>query len=132
MSDPETTYNFEVAEFHTYYVGENEVLVHNTCGNRNPNLDFNEGKSLEKHYNAHGKEMGFESANDYLQGARKFLDDTKASSMQSFTSAQGTYFQYNPVSNEFGIINQYGGISTYFKPAAGNLYWLEQIAKYKL
>ncbi len=31
LEQPETTYNFEVAEFHTYYVGESEVLVHNTC-----------------------------------------------------------------------------------------------------
>ena len=27
----ETTYNFEVADFHTYYVGKSAVLVHNTC-----------------------------------------------------------------------------------------------------
>lgn len=28
-----TTYNFEVADYHTYYVGENGVLVHNAkCG----------------------------------------------------------------------------------------------------
>jgi hypothetical protein len=26
---PETTYNFEVADFHTYYVGEQSVCVHN-------------------------------------------------------------------------------------------------------
>ena len=32
LENPETTYNFEVADFHTYYVGESEVLVHNTCG----------------------------------------------------------------------------------------------------
>lgn len=32
LENPETTYNFEVADFHTYYVGENKVLVHNTCG----------------------------------------------------------------------------------------------------
>ena len=32
--------------------------------------------------------------------------------------------------NEFGIINQYGGISTYFKPDEGIAYWLEQIEKY--
>ena len=31
LTEPETTYNFEVADFHTYYVGESEVLVHNTC-----------------------------------------------------------------------------------------------------
>ena len=28
---PETTYNFEVADFHTYYVTDSKVLVHNTC-----------------------------------------------------------------------------------------------------
>jgi len=31
LSTPEETYNFEVAEYHTYYVGDNGVLVHNTC-----------------------------------------------------------------------------------------------------
>ena len=31
LENPETTYNFEVEEFHTYYVGNTEVLVHNRC-----------------------------------------------------------------------------------------------------
>ena len=31
LSKPQTTYNFEVEDFHTYYVGENEVLTHNKC-----------------------------------------------------------------------------------------------------
>ena len=31
VSDLETTYNFEVADFHTYYVGVNGLLVHNKC-----------------------------------------------------------------------------------------------------
>ena len=31
LESPETTYNFEVADFHTYYIGKNEVLVHNMC-----------------------------------------------------------------------------------------------------
>ena len=31
LSEPQTTYNFEVEDFHTYYVGENEVLTHNKC-----------------------------------------------------------------------------------------------------
>ena len=29
LEEPETTYNFEVADFHTYFVGENSVCVHN-------------------------------------------------------------------------------------------------------
>ena len=28
---PETTYNFEVKDFHTYYVSKEKVLVHNFC-----------------------------------------------------------------------------------------------------
>ena len=31
LSTPETTYNFEVADYHTYYVCESGVLVHNRC-----------------------------------------------------------------------------------------------------
>ena len=33
LETPETTYNFEVADFHTYFVGENPLCVHNAgCG----------------------------------------------------------------------------------------------------
>ena len=32
---PQTTYNFEVADFHTYYVSESNVLVHNSCRAKN-------------------------------------------------------------------------------------------------
>lgn len=31
LESPETTYNFEVEDYHTYYVGEKSVLVHNRC-----------------------------------------------------------------------------------------------------
>ena len=32
LESPVTVYNFEVADFHTYYVGDTGVLVHNKCG----------------------------------------------------------------------------------------------------
>ena len=31
LEEPVTVYNFEVKDFHTYFVGEYGVLVHNTC-----------------------------------------------------------------------------------------------------
>lgn len=31
LEEPVTVYNFEVADFHTYFVGDSGVLVHNTC-----------------------------------------------------------------------------------------------------
>lgn len=36
LATPEVTYNFEVEDFHTYFVGNNPVCVHNAnCGNPN-------------------------------------------------------------------------------------------------
>lgn len=32
LESPVTVYNFEVEGFHTYFVGETSVLVHNSCG----------------------------------------------------------------------------------------------------
>ena len=34
LESPIKVYNFEVEDFHTYFVGENCVLVHNECGGR--------------------------------------------------------------------------------------------------
>ena len=31
LDEPETVYNFQVEDFHTYYVGNNSILVHNKC-----------------------------------------------------------------------------------------------------
>lgn len=31
LESPVTVYNFEVADYHTYYVGDTKVLVHNDC-----------------------------------------------------------------------------------------------------
>lgn len=36
LKSPETTYNFEVEDFHTYYVSESNVLVHNMCKPESP------------------------------------------------------------------------------------------------
>ena len=98
-------------------------------GERKRENDFvnDKGKStLDKHA---GK-RGYESPEDYLNDARNFLEKDPTSTTQSFVSKAGTYFRYDTNTNEFGIINEYGGISTYFKPEEGLTYWLEQIELY--
>ena len=45
----EVTYNFEVEDFHTYYVGENSVLVHNIC--TKANTKKYSAKEISKQYN---------------------------------------------------------------------------------
>lgn len=97
---------------------------------RDPSIDFmnKKGKStLSKHAEKHG----YTSQDTYLYDAREFLDNPNSNNLEYFTSDEGTYFQYDTSTNEFGIINQYGGISTYFKPEEGLQYWLEQIEHYK-
>ncbi|MDD1503502.1 hypothetical protein PVA17_12115 [Lysinibacillus sp. CNPSo 3705] len=98
-------------------------------GDRNPDLDFRNRKgkcTLDKHANDHGNV----SSDKYLHNARDFLEKPPTSTTQTFVSEEGTYFRYDSATNEFGIINKYGGISTYFKPDDKILYWLEQIRKY--
>lgn len=98
-------------------------------GERNPDSDFKNGKgksTLERHADKHG----YVSSDKYLQNARNFLEKPPNSTTQSFVSKEGTYFRYDKATNEFGIINQYGGISTYFKPEDKIVYWLKQIELY--
>ena len=147
VESPETVYNFQVEDYHTYHVGDIGVLVHNKNYengrgvveevveggsnfngqiNRNPELDFVNGKgesALTQHANKHG----YSSPEEYLNSARSFLDKQPTSTTQSFVSSEGTYIRYDTETNEFGIINKYGGISTCFKPENGMAYWLEQI-----
>ena len=98
-------------------------------GTRNPDVDFVNGKGKST-LNKHAGKHGYASPKEYLKDARNFLEKKPTSTIQSFVSNEGTYFRYDTTTNEFGIINKYGGISTYFKPENGMVYWLEQIEKY--
>lgn len=42
-TEPVNVYNFEVENTHNYYVGDNEILVHNTCGLQVVNTAVNTG-----------------------------------------------------------------------------------------
>ena len=46
LTEPVIVYNFEVEDWHTYYVSEDEILVHNTCmmpkGNKSTTPGFDE------------------------------------------------------------------------------------------
>ena len=50
LEKPETKYNFEVEDFHTYYVTECEILVHNKCKE-----NYNWRKTREKYWKEQGK-----------------------------------------------------------------------------
>ena len=64
LEEPVTVYNFEVEDWHTYFVSENNVLVHNTC-----NADF------IKHdiYNDMRNKLGEKGANQFISAMNKGL-----------------------------------------------------------
>ena len=55
LESPVTVYNFEVADFHTYYVGELSVLVHNACKAPTNQITYPGRKSA---FNAAKRELG--------------------------------------------------------------------------
>ena len=59
LKSPETTYNFEVEDFHTYFVSDSNVLVHNKCFNPAENSDYYvkykaEGKTFKAYHQNDG------------------------------------------------------------------------------
>ena len=52
LTESVKVYNFEVEDFHTYYVGKISVLVHNVCmGSRNPKVAEAAKRGRDTHYN---------------------------------------------------------------------------------
>lgn len=98
-------------------------------GTRNPQNDFINGKGESTLKNHAGRHSNL-SPEEYLNSARNFLEKSVTNTTQSFVSEGGSYFRYDFATNEFGIINKYGGISTYFQPKDGIAYWLKQIELY--
>lgn len=60
LENPVKVYNFQVEDYHTYYVGSNGVLVHNSC---------NHGKEWAAKRRAHWKGRASEVGLDSNQGA---------------------------------------------------------------
>ena len=46
LEEPITVYNFEVRDFHTYFVGESGVLVHNMCNGAETNVPSTDSNNV--------------------------------------------------------------------------------------
>ena len=55
LAEAETTYNFEIEDFHTYYVSEKAVLVHNICNKEAEKVAKELGYSKVKGQQSHGQ-----------------------------------------------------------------------------
>lgn len=102
-TEPEDTAQTEVDETHYY---------------------FRNNKLLTQHYEKHGIEMGFDSAESYEEAANDVIHNPDALYKTEAEDGDGVY--YVEATNEFVILSTDGYIRTYFLPSGGIDYFNRQ------
>ena len=111
------------------YKGDAETTTTTTVaetGKQNdeePEYRFYNKSLLEQHYEKHGIEMGFESAEEYEAAASKVVTNKK--SLHKIEE-DGDDVYYLEETNEFVIVSTTGYIRTYFYPSDGLDYFNRQ------
>lgn len=82
---------------------------------------FRSSKLLNEHFEKHGKEMGFSSAEEYLAAANAVVNH--ADVLHKTEKEDGDDVYYLEETNEFVIVSTDGFIRTYFYPDAGIDYY---------
>lgn len=87
-------------------------------------LEFRSSQLLEEHYEKHGIEMGFASAEDYEAAAEKVVLNDRALHKEEKEDGDDVY--YLESTNELVIVSTDGYIRTYFEPEDGLEYFKRQ------
>lgn len=85
---------------------------------------FRKKSNLIQHFEKHGNEFPYATAEDYLIGANKVIQNPDA--LTKTEKEDGDYVFYVESTNEFVVLSTDGYIRTYFKPAAGIEYYNRQ------
>ena len=91
---------------------------------QSPTLKFKNEKQLKEHYEKHGKNMGFKSAEEYEAAAAAVVMNKTA--LHKIEKEDGDDVYYLKSTNEFVIVSTDGYIRTYFKPDSGIDYYNRQ------
>lgn len=89
-----------------------------------PEYRFRNKNLLEQHYEKHGKDMGFASAEEYEQAAAAVPNDPDA--LHKIEKEDGDDVYYIESTNEFVVVSTDGYIRTYFNPDRGIDYFNKQ------
>ena len=81
------------------------------------NLTFRNDNLLQSHYQKHGIEMGFSSAEEYEKAANVVLDNPDI--LHKTEAEDGDDVYYLEATNELVIVSTDGYLRTYFNPSAG-------------
>ena len=106
----------EVSEEIPEEVSEPEITV--------AEITFRNDNLLDQHYEKHGIEMGFASAEEYELAAYKVIINPDA--LHKIEAEDGDDVYYVEETNEFVVVSQDGYIRTYFNPSAGIDYYNRQ------
>lgn len=85
---------------------------------------FRNAKLLEEHYQKHGVEMGFASAEEYQAAASTVV--INENSLHKLEAEDGDDVYYLEATNDFVIVSTDGYIRTYFRPDSGINYYNKQ------
>lgn len=87
-------------------------------------LTFRNANRLNEHYEKHGIEMGFASAEEYEAAAKRVV--LNKDSLHKLEAEDGDDVYYLEISNEFVVVSPDGYIRTYFNPSDGIDYYNRQ------
>ena len=85
---------------------------------------FRNSNLLNDHFNKHGIEMGFSTAEDYEKAASDAANNPDA--LHKLEKDDGDDVYYVEETNEFVVISKDGFIRTYFCPDSGKKYFDKQ------
>ena len=85
---------------------------------------FRSKKLLDDHYKKHGLEMGFDSAEEYVENANRVISSPDV--LYKLEEEDNDHVYYLEETNEFVVVSQDGYIRTYFNPSAGIDYFNRQ------
>lgn len=85
---------------------------------------FRSKKLLNDHYKKHGLEMGFDSAEEYVENANRVISSPDV--LYKLEEEDNDHVYYLEETNEFVVVSQDGYIRTYFNPSAGIDYFNRQ------
>lgn len=91
---------------------------------KEPTYTFRDEERRESHYQKHGVEMGFSSAEEYEKAASEVVENKDA--LHKTEKEDGDDVYYLEETNEFVIVSTDGYIRTYFNPSNGIDYYNRQ------
>lgn len=85
---------------------------------------FRDEEALRQHFEKHGAEFPYATAEEYLAGANRVIQSSEA--LYKREAEDGDEIYYLEESNEIVFVSRYGIIRTYFRPSAGIDYFNRQ------